>query len=730
MNRFLLAARFAFSGLWLSSFCLFAQTGPQATEVPSFKVEASTVVVDVIATRKGKSVTGLTAKDFVLLEDGVPQQIISVTESSSSTVTEVPVNTNSADTANTDSSKPVPASRLLTIVMDLASSRPDNLRRACSAALEYLGKNLHTNDYVAIYSIDRGLHLDQPFTSDMTKARAAIDRLGNSVITSGLTSGGRAQVQQQIRDLYAAAHPSAAFGVSGDAAVVNAGRGVIPGNTSAPMMEREIKTLQSYLTTQNTLQAKATFVALRAIALSYADIPGRKNLVLFSEGFLYSDESRSQMEGVAEAANRANVAFYVIDPSGLDTDQDILSHSTNNDLSQLVSVANETAPGVGGNSGGVTKFDKARNIADSSRNEQLGYIADVTGGLLVRNMNDLLPAFTKVLEDSRNFYSISYVPTNKQFDGKFRKLKLEVAQKGLDIRYRKGYWAIPRGQPIAMTPAAAQMLATLQSGALRPAFAPEVYAKLLLAPDGHYAMPVSVSFDGSRIPLEKTDKGYKSGVTLFLIARDANGRITGIRQSDWPLLVDAQKKEEFERRELTLQTEVAVSELTPVSLDAIVSLPNSKVGIAQGMVDVGPRSADGLQLSSVMLTTQAESAKCPDDSDPLCFENVRLIQPVRARFTSKQRLIVYFAATGLALDPQSKKPRIAAELKVQDGPRVLDAPVAENLQALPGPTPESVMILAEFDLRSLAKGKYAVKAMAHDLLKKSAATGEAQFSIE
>jgi VWFA-related protein len=733
VNRFRRAFLIATAGLICAPIFVISQTSSQTTEpTPSFKVEANAVVIDVIVNKKGKHIPGLTANDFVISEDGVPQKIVSLGEASTVVLREVPVSAAASAMGKSETvapATPVPATRMLTVVMDLANSHPDNLRKACRAALDYLEKNLHTNDYVAIYSVDRGLRLDQPFTNDMVKARAALDSLGNKLVTSALTTSGRTQVQQQIRDLYAAAHPAAAFGVDGSPAVVNAGRGEAPGNTLGPMQDREIKTLQSYLTTQNTIQAKATFVALRAIALSYADIPGRKNLVLFSEGFLYSDEARSQMEGVAEAANRANVAFYVIDPSGLNMEQDMLGHSANNELSQMVAVANETAPGVGGNSGGMTKFDKARNIGDNTRNEQLGYIADVTGGLLVRNMNDLLPAFTKVVEDSRNFYSISYVPTNKEFDGKFRKLKLEVAQKGLEVRYRKGYWAIPRGQPIAMTPAAAQMLAMLQSGGFKSAFVPDVYAKLLMAPDGHFAIPVSVSFDGSRVPLEKTDKGFKSTVTLLLVARDDNGRITGIRQSDWPVLVDLQKKDEFQKRELTLQTEVVVNALAPVNLDVIVSLPNSVVATAQGKVELGPPSADGLQLSSLMLTTQAQQATCPDNSDPLCFGNVRLIAPPRARFTADQRMIVYFAATGLTLDPQTKQPRVAADMELRSGSTIVPA-AAQNLQALPGPTPESVLIIAEFDLKALAKGKYSVNAVAHDLLKKSSTTGESEFSIQ
>src|SRR5262249_55486628 len=160
--------------------------------------------------------------------------------------------------------------------------------------------------------------------------------------------------------------------------------------------------------------------------------------------------------------------------------------STNNEISQMVSVANETAPGVGSQSGGLSKFDKIKTIGETTRNEQLEYLADVTGGMFVHNMNDLGPAFAKVVDDAQNFYSLSYRPTNGDFDGKFRKIKVDLARKGYDVRYRKGYWAIPRGQAVAMTPAAAQMISTVRDRGFKSPFSLDIYGNVLMAPDAHF----------------------------------------------------------------------------------------------------------------------------------------------------------------------------------------------------------------------------------------------------
>jgi VWFA-related protein len=707
----------------------------------TFKVEATTVVVDMIVTdHKGHHVHGLKAEDFGIAEDGSPQRIVSFTEARSaneqaeSNSAEPPAVRTEATPAAVAPQRP----HLLTVVMDLSDSRPENLRKSCETVIKYLEKNLTPNDYVAIYYIDRTLRLGLPFTNDMAQAKAALTKLSNSTATSALSPNDRSVVQREINELYAQIHPDAQLGVSGEAPVISAGRGnTNPGNLMDPLISSEIDTLRMYLDVQNGLQAKAVFVALRAICLSYRDIPGRKNVVMFSEGFLYSDDSRPEMESVADAANRANVALYVIDPTGLEISGGILGKGSDTEVSQMISIANQGAGHLdegGARNRGTTKFDQIKSIGDSSRNSQLAWLADVTGGLMVKNTNDLLPVFSKVVEDARDFYSISYQPSNKAFDGKFRKIKVELAQKGYELRYRQGYWAIPHGQAVTMTPAAAQMLSNTNAPGFKSSFDPQLYANLLMSPDGHFVAPVSVTFSGSKVPLEKIEDNFKSNVTLVVVARDPQGKILSVHQRDWPFQIEKKNKDEFSHRDLTLQTQVSVNDLTPITVQAVISMPGGVLASVGKDVKVSDPLADGPHLTSLMLTTQAEQATCTDKADPLCLDNVRLIQPAKALFAANGRLIVYFTANGLSLDPQTQKPRIGVDLKLRSGTGsngdFLKAPAAENVQALPGPTSGSVMVLAEFDLKSLGKGNYTLQATASDMVKKTSSKGEAAFAVQ
>jgi hypothetical protein len=110
--------------------------------------------------------------------------------------------------------------------------------------------------------------------------------------------------------------------------------------------------------------------------------------------------------------------------------------------------------------------------------------------------------------------------------------------------------------------------------------------------------------------------------------------------------------------------------------------------------------------------------------------NVRLYQPPQPRFPSTSRLIVYFAASDLSLDPQTKKPRVGVAFTMKSGNEIVKTTAAENLQSFPGAAPNSALVLAEFDLKSLHPGSYTLQAVVRDLVHNTALSQESQFAVE
>jgi len=119
---------------------------------------------------------------------------------------------------------------------------------------------------------------------------------------------------------------------------------------------------------------------------------GRKSLLVVAEALGLAG---SDLREVIEAANRSNVAIYVL-----------------------------YSPGGG-----------AFGTADVLRT-----LADETNGRALSGRNDVDTALGAVLRDSSAYYLLGY-NSDKGPDGKFHEIKVRVKRPGLEVRARKGYWA-------------------------------------------------------------------------------------------------------------------------------------------------------------------------------------------------------------------------------------------------------------------------------------------------
>jgi hypothetical protein len=102
-------------------------------------------------------------------------------------------------------------------------------------------------------------------------------------------------------------------------------------------------------------------------------------------------------------------------------------------------------------------------------------------------------------------------------------------------------------------------------------------------------------------------------------------------------------------------------------LEAILQLSGTAFARGATNIEVPEPANAGFRLTSILVSDRAEQATCTDPSDSLCFMNVRLRQPPRSRFPSSTKVIVYFAANDLSLDPQTKKPRVGVAFTLKSG---------------------------------------------------------------
>ncbi|MGI8946800.1 MAG: VWA domain-containing protein [Ornithinimicrobium sp.] len=163
--------------------------------------------------------------------------------------------------------------------------------------------------------------------------------------------------------------------------------------------------------------------ALNGLAGGLARMPGPKTVVFLSDGFA-AQEIGTTLRSIVGQVGRAGARVYAIDVRGL--------NRGNAGMADQFQVEDSAGP--------ATKFD---SVADAPNS-----LAIDTGGLMIRNENNIGRALETIAADANRYYVIGFQPSNTTWDGKFRAVQVRVKRDGLRVRARKGYLAL---EPSRMT---------------------------------------------------------------------------------------------------------------------------------------------------------------------------------------------------------------------------------------------------------------------------------------
>src|SRR5256885_13662220 len=383
------------------------------------KVTSNLVSLDVIVKdKKGKPVTDLKAEDFTVSENGVPQKI----EFFDSTLSSLGVTGQSTDAVAPIEQNPrTPTGfprNIIALVLDGQSTELANLKHVREGMLKYVRERITDHDSVALFSISSGLQLLQPFTHDKGALIAAVAKAYDSATVSK-TSEARG-LSEDIR----AMREKIAIGPELEGGTVP-GPGVSVSAAAQALIARHV--LEQYIALRSTLstqQTRPVLAALAAISEGLRPIPGKKTLVMFSQGFVASETLDWQAQSTIDIANRANVAIYIIDSTGLTggapTSGALVSGSPLGGISGGLGMGQRRRAGAGGR-----VFDITRQEGLNRQQDLLYRISEDTGGHFIKNTNDIAGGMERIDAEIRSCYTLPYRSTNPNFDGSFRKVKIE-----------------------------------------------------------------------------------------------------------------------------------------------------------------------------------------------------------------------------------------------------------------------------------------------------------------
>src|SRR5258706_1891364 len=432
------------------------------------KVTSNLVSLDVIVKdKKGKAVTELKPEDFTVSENGVPQKIefFDSTLASNDFTHRDDVAQTTTATVSTQPKARNPNGlprNIIALVLDGQSTELANLKHVREGIVKYIRERISDNDSVALFSISGGLQLRQPFTQDKAKLIAAVEQAYDSSTVSK-TSEAR-EISQNIGALRDQVSGGATGPIAATPGGGAAGSAAAQTMIAQRMLEEYIQ-LRSALSTQQT---RPVLAALAAICEGLRSIPGKKTLVMFSEGFVATEALDWQVQSTIDIANRANVAIYIVDSGGLTggTPQSgaLVPSSPLGGISAATDMEHRRRAGAG-----ESVFDITSQEGLNRQQDLLYRISEDTGGRFLKNTNDIAGGLERIDAEIRSRYTLAYRSTDQNFDGSFRRVKIEVRRPETSVLARPGYYAIPPTQIIPFSPDDRKLLANFANMLAHPA---------------------------------------------------------------------------------------------------------------------------------------------------------------------------------------------------------------------------------------------------------------------
>lgn len=647
--------------------------GQDAPAPVKFTVTTQLVTINLTARNPdGSLITGLTASDFIVTEDGKRQKLdacdyqkldntllpeVAPKPAEAGKKTAPPASTGLAIAAGRPGEIKYKDRRLIVLYFDMTGMALQDQLRAQESALKFVRGEMTAADTVAVMSFTSQLKLLQDFTSDRDRIVTAIQ---------SLISGEGSDLNTTSDDA----------SVSGAAYTADD-------------------------TEFNIFNADRKLIALQTAIKSLSSLPEKKAIMYFSSGFTKSGvENEAQMRATTNAAIRYNVSLFPVDARGLS------ALSLTGDASKPPSSASMAISNAG-----LTNYQTLQ-----ASQQTLHTLAADTGGKELIDENDLAAGIVEAQKEITDYYILTYRSTNQALDGSFRRIKVELVsanRKSAKLDYRSGYFANKEFKDFT----AADRERTLQEALMLGDPVTDLTLNLelnyfRLAQD-RYFVPLEAKIPGSEIDLAKHGDLESARLDFVGQVTDSKGKVVKQVRDNLEVKLKGLTAADLAGKNLAYDSGF---ELAPGAYTVkFLARENvtGKMGTFETKLTIPDLTAEKtwLPISSVVLSGQIEAQNAAvanaghdkklEADHPLIRNGQKIVPSVTRAFHRNQTLYVYLEA----FEPDAPQAIEASVAFYRGKVKVFETPLAAP--TAPFKTEAKVQpIQVNIPLESLEPGRY------------------------
>jgi VWFA-related protein len=568
---------------------------PQSTKTAGsddvVRIETNLVQFDAIVTdANGQVVSNLTAEDFELFVNGRKQPITNL--SFNSRPTEVVTNSPKREVKSTAAPPvhitPKQVGNTYALIFDDYCITPEGFSRAHNLIQKFLAEKMEPTDVAAVISTRSGTGTLQQFTND--------------------------------KRLLGAALSSIRWHRCGDTEEPNLGASTGRGEAAIESKNTDIE-IDAYNRKKYAVTAVGT---LEYVAQGLRDLPGRKAILMFSEGLPIQSPQTGRIDSdvlptlrrVIEKANRASAVIYSIHLRGIDP---------------LVFTAEDK-----GAINTAAAFDPEIGPLAAKRREfnfgldGLQYASENTGGFTVRKTNDFEGGMNRVVQEQEGYYLIGYRPNDRSVSQgnagiKFNTIKLVLKNHtGLNVRTRNGFTnTTSRSWNASNVSAGEQIIRGLQS----PVGADGINLRLtsfFVETTTSAQIRSLLHLDARDLTFADASDGSRTAtIDIVALTIGLGGNVVDQVKRSQTITIEHAKYDELIKEGLVYLLDVPVKEPGPYELRlAVLDIASKRVGSARQFIEI-----PNLRKGRLVITGLTISGRDIGGADPKTSEAIWLAKP-------------------------------------------------------------------------------------------------------